>query len=66
MLVSRFKSDIKSTMFIMYIYIYGCFLKWVPQQLLVFLLKMTILGCEMGVPLFKETPIIYYIYIYRV
>ena len=37
------------------------------QQLLVFLLKRIILGCEMGVPPFKETPIyniIYIIYIY--
>ena len=28
-----------------------------PQQPWVFLLKMIILGCEMGVPPFKETPI---------
>ena len=27
-----------------------------PQQPWVFLLKITILGCEMGVPPFKETP----------
>jgi len=28
-----------------------------PHQPWVFLLKMIILGCEMGVPSFKETPI---------
>ena len=28
-----------------------------PNKPMVFLLKMIILGCEMGVPLFKETPI---------
>ena len=37
----------------------GCFLKcWVSStNPWVFLLKMIILGCEMGVPPFKETPI---------
>ena len=36
-----------------------------PNNHGVFLLKMIILGCEMGVPPFKETPINYvYIYIH--
>ena len=38
-------------------YRYGCFLNGGTQQPWVFLLKMIILGCEMGVPPFKETPI---------
>ena len=39
--------------------LYGGFLKWwvSPTNPWVFLLKMIILGCEMGVPPFKETPI---------
>ena len=39
--------------------LYGCFLKWwvSPTNPWVFLLKMIILGCELGVPPFKETPI---------
>ena len=38
---------------------YGCFLKWwvSPTNPWVFLLKAIILGCEMGVPPFKETTI---------
>ena len=36
--------------------IYGSFLKWGYQTTMVFfLLQMIILGCEMGVPPFKET-----------
>jgi len=43
---------------ILRIHIYGCFLKWwvSPTDPWVFLLKRIILGCEMGVPAFKETP----------
>ena len=35
----------------------------VPDNHGFFLLKMIILGCEMGVPPFKETPISVYLYI---
>ena len=42
-------------------YLYGGFLKWwvYPTNPWVFLLKMIILGCDMGVPPFTETPISY-------
>ena len=37
--------------------IYGGFLKWWYPTTMGFLTKMIILGCQMGVPLFLETPI---------
>ena len=39
--------------------LFGGFVKWwvYPTTMVVFLLKMIILGCEMGVPPSKETPI---------